>query len=348
MLPVNQIVHGNALEVMRTFPAESIDCVLFSPPYFGKRFYGETVNTIWGGDSNCDHTWEETPPPRPRSESDVKDPESKQATVRGSVYNAPYGKFCSKCGAYFGQFGLEPDFRMYVQHLVEVGREIWRILKPGGSWWLNLGDTYASKPTGSLGASSWARPSRDQSTEARKQRGSGVREKCKLLIPHRVAIALIDDGWICRNDCVWYKPNAMPESVKDRLANKFEFVFHLVKQRRYYYDLDAIREPHSAATIERITQPTVFEQQGGAKQDALNPKRNGSRSNFNRPAEVVKSLARKYLPHEPRHFQLLAMGIGHGGHTGKTIRHDHPLGKNPGDVLQVATRVVQDKDYKTR
>jgi DNA modification methylase len=172
------------------------------------------------------------------------------------------------------QIGSEQDFRDYVQRIVGISKDIRRVLTKDGSYYLNLGDTYGS---------------------------CRAKLKCLLGIPWRIALSLTDDGWILRNDLIWNKPNAMPSSVKDRLTNTYEHVFHFVKSKRYYYNLDAIREPHQI---------------------------------HHNQAKIV----RKYLPHEPRHFELLAMGIGHGGHTGKTVRHDHPLGKNPGDLWQVRTK----------
>jgi len=76
-----------------------------------------------------------------------------------------------------------------------------------------------------------------------------AKAKCKLLIPHRAAIALIDDGWICRNDIVWHKINAMPESVKDRFSSRYENVFMFSKSSRYYFNLEAVREPHREKTL---------------------------------------------------------------------------------------------------
>lgn len=235
--------------------------------------------------------------------------------VQGS--KIPQSKFCSKCNAWFGQLGLEPDFRMYVKHVVEIGREIKRVLKKNGSWYLNLGDTYASSLGRHGGRTVYDRLTKNNrdspGDEGRPPVPKGM-AKCKLLIPYRVALALIDDGWICRNDITWYKPNAMPSSVKDRLTCQTERIFHFVKSRKYYYDLDAIREPYSMATIKRISQPNVFNQRGGFKQDILNPKIEGLRPNFNQPAEMVKSIARRY-----------ALGI-------------NLKGKNPGDLWEICTR----------
>ena len=149
-----------------------------------------------------------------------------------------------------GQIGLEPSPDEYVNDLADLltgyGE---RVLKPEGSLWLNLGDTYAgsgSRGKGGQGATGvMASSSLGKSGEqGRSGAVPGIPAKCLLMIPERVALALIARGWILRNRVVWAKPNGMPSSVKDRLATKHEALFHLVRQPKYFYDLDAIREPN--------------------------------------------------------------------------------------------------------
>ena len=116
------------------------------------------------------------------------------------------------------------------------------MLKKTGSFWLNIGDTYASK------SMNWTEEYANKPQWHPKEpilRGiSGYKPKCLMLIPMRVAFALIDDGWILRNVIIWKKLNAMPSSIKDRLTQTYEYIFHFVKSRKYYYNLDNIREPH--------------------------------------------------------------------------------------------------------
>ncbi len=166
------------------------------------------------------------------------------------------GAYCQLCGAWRGQLGLEPNPSMFIEHLTIISREIRRILKPSGSYWLNLGDTYY----GSGGNSSqWpdtlsgkeTRPAPEKAVTNSKVRTNWLQPKQKLMIPARVAIALQDDGWILRNEVVWSKPNNMPESVLDRLTETWESFFFFVKARKYYFDLDAVRVPHSSATVKR-------------------------------------------------------------------------------------------------
>lgn len=144
-----------------------------------------------------------------------------------------------------GQIGLEETPKEYIQKLVDVFREVRRVLKPDGTLWLNLGDSYASQ----------AGPQVDDSLDTEgRQKGawngksrrpaSGFKPKDLMMIPARVAIALQDDGWYLRSDIIWSKPNPMPESVTDRPTKAHEYVFLLSKSERYFYDIDAIREMH--------------------------------------------------------------------------------------------------------
>jgi len=144
-----------------------------------------------------------------------------------------------------GQLGLEPTYEDYVQHIVEVCRELWRVLTKDGSFYLNLGDTYAGNKLGKTDKKV-AEYVKDSQKNLVKTRPANISAKCLIGIPWRVALALIDDGWILRNDVIWHKPNCMPSSVKDRLTNTYEHIFHFVKSRKYYYNLDAIRQPHKS------------------------------------------------------------------------------------------------------
>jgi len=147
------IYTGDCLTILPTLPAQSVHCVVTSPPYWGLRDYGHA-----------------------------------------------------------DQLGMESTPAEYVAHMVQVFREVKRVLRDDGTVFLNLGDTY----------------------------GSG---KQLTGIPWRVAFALQDDGWILRQDIIWHKPNPMPESVTDRCTKAHEYVFLFAKQQRYYYDAKSIMEP---------------------------------------------------------------------------------------------------------
>jgi DNA modification methylase len=141
-----------------------------------------------------------------------------------------------------GQIGLEDSLDEYIQELVDVGRALRRVLRDDGSWWLNLGDSYSTeRGNHHSGEDVGGAPDADYHSGERE---GGFGRKNKMLVPHRVAIALQEDGWVVRNDVTWYKPNPMPSSVKDRLNTCTEQVFHLTPEPDYWYDLDAIREAH--------------------------------------------------------------------------------------------------------
>ena len=184
------IIQGDALAVLRTLPAESVNCCVTSPPYWGLRDYGVE-----------------------------------------------------------GQIGLEKTPEEYTARLVEVFREVRRVLRGDGTLWLNLGDSYSGGKTGRADAE---RNGVDGFTggqkfkgEPFKQRGvpTGLKPKDLIGIPWRVAFALQADGWWLRSDIIWAKSNPMPESVTDRPTKAHEYIFLLSKAARYYYDAEAVREP---------------------------------------------------------------------------------------------------------
>jgi DNA modification methylase len=153
-LPIDQIVHGDALSVLSDWPDDVVDCIVTSPPYWQQRDY------------------------------------------RGNAR----------------QVGRETTALDYVRRLTETFAQCRRVLRPSGTLWLVIGDKY--------------------------DRGE------QLGLPWRVALSLLEEGWILRADCIWHKPNAMPSSAKSRPTIDHEYVFFLTKSKDYHYDADAIREPH--------------------------------------------------------------------------------------------------------
>jgi len=344
---LNRIICGNCLEVMKEMPPESIDLVMFSPPYYGLRNYGEETETTWGGDKNCKHEWVSQVVYHDNLR--FRDPNQKAQVGNNrnrEIYSDPNtnASFCAKCGAWRGQLGLEPSWRMYINHLVEICREIWRVLKKTGSMYINIGDTYAS----SLGKHGNRTAGFSEKTMVRDDlkppRPKDYKPKCLMGIPWRLAFALIDDGWILRNEIIWHKPNAMPSSVKDRLNVTHEKIFHFVKQRKYYYNLDAIREPHKINTLKRweseVKSGRLFNPPSkktksvfgigsisrGRTNLALAPHSKGKN-----PGDIVSARVKANLKH------FLPRGSGghyaYGGIDSKDGKHNHPKGKNPGDVF---------------
>ena len=140
-----------------------------------------------------------------------------------------------------GQYGLEETPAEYVANQRDLFRELRRVLADDGTLWLNIGDSYARNPakgtTGTMNGRNIAR----MGYAGNRIGKPDLPEKNLLGIPWRVAFALQDDGWILRNAIIWNKPNAMPESVTDRLSGRYEMLFMFAKQQRYWFDLDPIR-----------------------------------------------------------------------------------------------------------
>src|SRR5690606_28083797 len=160
-----------------------------------------------------------------------------------------------------GQIGLEETPEEYVEKMGEVFREVRRVLRDDGTLWLNLGDSYANSNAGG---------NRRMSLKSTK----GLKPKDLVGIPWRVAFALQSDGWYLRSDIIWAKPNAMPESVRDRPTKAHEYIFLMSKSPRYYYDADAIREPYARLWNEKnggsFAKPNHEEAQAKKVSGALN------------------------------------------------------------------------------
>lgn len=215
---------------------ETVQCVVTSPPYWGLRDYG-LPPSVWGGKKRCAHEWASAgelkrTPDRSSGDYDAyghgvfvdRIPRGEQAAKSARGQTISLGDFC-RCGAWLGLLGLEPSPELYVQHIVEIFREVRRVLKPDGTLWLNLGDSYHHGPKGNSGE---LRPSDKQATNAgslavrrgpglapnRQSRIPGLKPKDLVGIPWRVAFALQADGWWLRSDIIWSKQNPMPESVQ--------------------------------------------------------------------------------------------------------------------------------------
>ena len=155
-----------------------------------------------------------------------------------------------------GQFGLEPTPEGYVERLVEIGREIKRMLRDDGTFWLNLGDTYWGG--GWRGAELNKHSGRVQKGHTGSHCGDAIsmgkgthslfKAKDMVGIPWRSAFGLQADGWYLRQDIIWSKPNPMPESVTDRCTKAHEYIFLLSKSKHYYFDSNAIKQPYKENT----------------------------------------------------------------------------------------------------
>lgn len=173
-----------------------------------------------------------------------------------------------------GQLGLEPHVDLWVDRLLAVSAEIQRVLVPKGTFWLNLGDTYATHTS------------------------EGANRKSLLMAPERLALSLLRNGWIIRNKLVWAKTNPMPSNARDRLSCTYELIYVLAKQQQYFFDLDAVRQPHRSAP--------------------------------GKPGPIKR--------HEPGSWRGPNGDTAKGLDALKAEgRIGHPLGKNPGDVWPLAS-----------
>ena len=249
-----RIINADVMEGLRQLSDESVQCVVTSPPYWGLRDYGVP-----------------------------------------------------------GQLGLEPTLGEHIDAMVQVFREVRRVLRKDGTLWLNYGDTYASSVNGRSAADVKAltdddRTFRDKpfstvgpvyrddagqvpdnkNPKARDRRGNTpckqhrnegsnhagrvcagglIKPKDLCGVPWRLALALQADGWWLRQDIIWSKPNPMPESIKDRCTKAHEYLFLLAKSERYHFDAEAIAEPLTVSSIERISQNLV-DQEGSSRAHA--------------------------------------------------------------------------------
>jgi DNA modification methylase len=252
-----EVRQGDTLEQLRLMPDGCVQTCVTSPPYFGLRDYG--TGEWEGGDEGCDHV----------EKFNRKDGNRQGANCFAGNANREghadmgtrrFRDVCGKCGArrIDQQVGLESTPDEYVNRLVEVFREVRRVLRDDGTLWLNLGDSYMARQFGWNNSNdrSWAayhretgdeRPKADRSGHSMEgshamAKATGMKPKDLIGIPWMVAFALRADGWYLRSDIIWSKPNPMPESVTDRPTKAHEYVFLLSKGPRYFYAADAVRE----------------------------------------------------------------------------------------------------------
>jgi DNA modification methylase len=189
---MDKIIQGDCLEVLKTFPDESINCVVTSPPYWSLRDYGVE-----------------------------------------------------------GQLGQEKTFEEYIDKLCNIFDEVKRALKPTGTCFVNIGDTYIGN--GATRHKGYTDPKYPEGRIGGDCESSGLKQtiesKNLALIPFRFAIEMQNRGWIVRNTIIWYKPNCMPESAKDRFTVDFEYIFFFVKNQKYYFERQL--EELAQSTIER-------------------------------------------------------------------------------------------------
>jgi len=301
---------------------KSVQAIITSPPFWSLRKY-DIPDVIIGGDKDCEHKF--------RNTEAIHD----NLRFRGGGVSTKVGanknpliydrkkqiqKVC-KCGAWKGQHGLEPTFQLYIKHICLWAKEAWRVLRDDGIFFLNLGDSY-NNSSAQIGRQDKSKYGGKTGIHCLRGGVPFLPSKCKILIPHRVAIALIDDGWILRNDIVWYKPNAMPESVTDRFSKKFEYIFMFVKQPKYYFNLDAIRERHT--TEEYRSRDILSKKWSNWRQKV----KDGEYGEQKRLTKHELATQRQGSYQDPLH-----------------IKPYHPKGKNPGDLWNILTQPSPFRHY---
>lgn len=247
---------------------------------------------------------------------------------------------------YDGQWGLEPTFQQYLENLWSMMDEIYRVLKPSGTVWINLGDTYMNN-------SSYCEKGRQGYGKDKigniNKKDDTVKQKSLCLIPHRFAIGCIERGWIMRNDCIWAKRNGMPESVTDRFSKKHEYFFFMVKSEKYFFDLDAIRDKNKTNENRPagIVRNRLYDYDSKMNNPDLNPKAT---------TKIPKENAESYGSRRARQHRNIIGDITEDGLTRTTAglslktaeEKINPLGKNPGsvsDFWDIPTKPSSHKHY---
>ena len=215
----NRIICGDALETLKNFPDESINCSITSPPYYGLRDY---------------HKKE--------------------------------------------QIGREKTVEEYLDRLINVFREVRRVLKKDGTCFIVIGDSYAGTSSKKEQRDPKYPKGRNGQNPSITQKVLGYKSKDLMGIPWRLAFALREDGWYLRSDIIWHKENAMPEACKDRPTRSYEHIFLLSKSPRYYYDYDSMAEPMKEVSKKRYVRGRSEEnkylnENSGAKIQKINEAR---------------------------------------------------------------------------
>lgn len=337
---INKIHQGNVIDLARQLPNESINLIITSPPYWNLRNYG-TQPQIWET-KECEHQFGDLIHNQGFGEAGNKEPSGFQQNANvgktGALSQVGWsdsnrGQFCKLCQCWKGELGSEPDPIHFVKHLVDVFESLKPKLRKDGTLWVNLGDSYYG---GNGGPQSFERESRDIKWNEQsiknphrkdKSKYSWMQPKQLMLIPSRFAIAMQDAGWILRNDLIWKKENAMPTSVNDRFKPSYEHIFFFVKSRRYFFDLDSIREPHKTSLKSlqnRIDYDTKLQEREINPLGTVPPD-SWKYNEFENEGNNTKSIKERMA------YARRVEGKEHDSAI------NHPLGKTPEDVMKYKT-----------
>lgn len=234
------LLTGDALSVLRYLPGDCYHACVTSPPYYGLRDYGTAV---WeGGDPDCEHVRPVSFKSSTLGASTGGRSEETHARSIGAQ-SIPYRAICGNCGArrIDLQIGLEQSPEDYISHLVEIFREVRRVLRPDGTCWIVIGDSYNNIRVSQRGQTVHKFESRDKPV-TRRRGTHDLKEKDLIGIPWMLAFALRADGWWLRQVIIYAKGSCMPESIHDRPTQSHEYVLLLTKSRNYFFDEFAVAE----------------------------------------------------------------------------------------------------------
>ena len=246
------------------------------------------------------------------------------------------------------QIGLEEHPQQFIDKLVEVFHELKRVLKPTGSFFLNIGDTfwggnlcYGMSPD----YKSLSTSNKDQKFDTdrfnevikkrNKLRSNWLQPKQLLMVPYRLVAKMQDDGWILRNIIIWKKDNPMPSSVKDRFNTSYEPVFFFVKNRKYFFDMDSIREPYKTSSIQRYDYPL-----GHIRTNAVGLKEiTGYHCDKDVELNPLGKIPNDFIKYDDSKFSSKEEESKHrqGFSKDRNEFEHHPLGKTPTDIFPVNT-----------
>ena len=322
-MKTNKIYVGNVLDVLKTFPDNSINMVMTSPPYWALRNY-KTAAQLWDGDKDCEHVWGE----EIRMVSDGG-PNGALDSHNKDIHFSATSNFCNKCGCWRGELGNEPTFDLYIKHLCDIFDEIKRVIREDGSIYVNIGDTYGTKS-----GSGFVNDNLNPKTEEEISDSTGIQEANELRgttkemhknlcnIPARFSIEMQNRGWTLRNEIIWKKNNVMPSSASDRFTVDFEKVYFFTKNKKYYFkqQFDPYTEP-----LDRWGGEEVKEYHGKYHADGANTGENNKEPYKNNNPHI----ARIGYPERERSMR------------------PNPLGKNKRTTWNINTKPYREAHFAT-
>ena len=231
-----ELIQGHALEELKKLKERGAvaHLVVTSPPYYGLRAYGTEPVFYDGKIADCPHEWAEAKLKRRGGNTGKQDVGSYKRQADQDIRKKDIvSKLCTKCDAWVGELGHEPNVELFIDHLVQIFREVGDILHPMGSLWVVINDTYAG--SGGAGGEYNKGGTRQGRPKWKQPKTHGIKKKSLMGVPYRFATTMIEDGWILRDAIIWNKPNPVPQSAFDRFTRDYEHVFMFVKQSKYYY-----------------------------------------------------------------------------------------------------------------